>query len=196
MSTAEPARPRGRRTRAALLDRAAVLFAERGYEAVTVAEIARAAGAHPNQVTYYFGSKDALFVQAAFLRLLNEAERLEPIGRRQRSAASFRTALARTALALPAVPLVVQALSITRRRPDLQPLAEHHLGLLFRQAQRYLTAVLGERGWVIDRPPDVETRTFWSAVFGARLISESGYGGCSSDIDLAGVLTVREAGSG
>ena len=192
MSTAEPARPRGRRTRAALLDRAAVLFAGRGYEAVTVAEIARAAGAHPNQVTYYFGSKDALFVQAAFLRLLNEAERLEPIGRRQRSAASFRTALARTALALPAVPLVVQALSITGRRPDLQPLAEHHLGLLFRQAQRYLTAVLGERGWAIDRPPEVETRTFWSAVFGARLISESGYGGRSSDIDLAGVLTVRE----
>src|SRR3954468_1377458 len=102
MSTTEPARPRGRRTRAALLHRAAVLFAGRGYEAVTVAEIARAAGAHPNQVTYYFGSKDALFVQAAFLRLLNEAERLEPIGRRQRSAASFRTALARTALALPA----------------------------------------------------------------------------------------------
>ena len=195
MSTTEPARPRGRRTRAALLERAAVLFAARGYEAVTVAEIARAAGAHPNQVTYYFGSKDALFVHAAFRQLLHEAERLEPVGRRQHSPASFRTALARTALSLPAVPLVVQAVSITRRRPELQPLAQHNLALLFRQAQRYLTAVLGERGWVIDRAPEVETRTFWSAVLGARLISESGYGGRSSDIDLAGVLTVREAGS-
>lgn len=195
MSNTEPSRARGRRTRTALLEQAAALFAARGYEAVTVAEIARAAGAHPNQVTYYFGSKDALFVHAAFLRLLREAERLEPIGRRQRSATAFGTALARTALALPAVPLVVQALSITRRRPELQPLAQHNLALLFRQAQHYLTAVLGERGWVIDRAPDVETRTFWSAVLGARLISESGYGGRSSDIDLASVLTVREAGS-
>lgn len=192
MSTTEPARARGRRTRAALLEQAAVLFAARGYEAVTVAEIARAAGAHPHQVTYYFGSKDALFVQAAFLRLLHEAERLEPVGRRQRSPAAFRTALARTALALPAVPLAVQALSITRHRPELQPLAQQQLALLFRQAQHYLIDVLGARGWVIDRAPDAETRTFWSAVFGARLISESGYGGRSNDIDLAGVLTVRE----
>lgn len=192
MSNTEPSRARGRRTRTALLEQAAALFAARGYEAVTVAEIARAAGAHPNQVTYYFGSKDALFVHAAFLRLLREAERLEPVGRRQCTPAGFRTALARTALALPAVPLAVQALSITRRRPELQPLAEHNLGLLFRQAQRYLTALLDQRGWVIDRPPDVETRTFWSAAVGARLISESGYGGRSSDIDLAGVLTVRD----
>ncbi len=192
MSITEPARARGRRTRAALLEQATVLFAARGYEGVTVADIALAAGAHPHQVTYYFGSKDAMFVQAAFLRLLHEAERLEPVGRRQRGPAAFRTALARTALALPAVPLAVQALSITRRRPELQPLAQHNLALLFRQAQRYLIDVLGERGWVIDRAPEVEARTFWSAVLGARLISESGYGGRSSDIDLAGVLTVRE----
>ncbi|MBP2706389.1 TetR family transcriptional regulator [Microbispora sp. RL4-1S] len=191
MSTAEPPRSRGRRTRAQLLDRAVALFAERGFGAVSVAEIAAAAGAHPNQVTYYFGSKDALFVQAAFLMLLRDAERLEPVGRRQRTPATFRAALARAALALPAVPVAVQAMALARYRTELQPLAQQNLTLLFRQAERYLTAVLDRHDWVIDRPADVEARTFWSAVLGARLISESGFGGRSADVDLAGVLTVR-----
>lgn len=94
---------------------------------------------------------------------------------------------------MPAVPLAVQAMSITRRRPELHAVAEHDLGLLFHQAQRYLEAILDRRGWAVDRPVEVEARTFWSTVLGARLISESGFGGRSSDIDLAGVLTVRPA---
>jgi len=182
---------RGRRTRTELLDRAMSLFADKGYERVSVAEIAAAAGAHANQVTYHFKSKDALFVQAAFLMLLRDASRLEPVGRRQRTPSSFRTALARTALALPAVPIAVQAMSVTRRRPELQPLAQQHLSVLFRQAEQYLLSVMDRHGWVIDRPADVEARTFWSAVLGARLISESGFGGLSSDVDVAGVLTIR-----
>ncbi|RKR86210.1 TetR family transcriptional regulator [Micromonospora pisi] len=202
MSTAEsqprspaPPRDRGRRTRALLLEQAAALFGEHGFDSVSVAGIATAAGAHPNQVTYYFGSKDALFVHAAFLLLLRDAERLEPVGRRQRTPEAFRTALARTALALPAVPIAIRAMSITRQRPELRPVAEQNLTLLFHQAQRYLTAILELHDWVIDRPADVETRTFWSAVLGARLISESGFGGRSSDIDLAGVLTIRRRGA-
>jgi TetR/AcrR family transcriptional regulator, regulator of cefoperazone and chloramphenicol sensitivity len=191
MSTTEPARSRGRRTRAQILECAVTLFSERAAGSVSVAEIAAGASAHPHQITYYFGSKDALFVHAAFLMLLRDAERLEQVGRRQRTPEAFRMTLARTALALPAVPIAVQALSITRLRVELQPLAQQSLGVLFRQAQRYLTTVLETRDWVIDRPADTEARTFWSAVLGARLISESGYGGHSSDIDLAGVLTVH-----
>ncbi|MFI6759784.1 TetR/AcrR family transcriptional regulator C-terminal domain-containing protein [Micromonospora sp. NPDC050417] len=198
MSTAEPqprpfapTRDRGRRTRALLLEQAATLFGEHGFESVSVAGIATAARAHPNQVTYYFGSKDALFVHAAFLLLLRDAERLEPVGRRQRTPDAFRRAMARTALALPAVPIAIQAMSITRQRPELRPVAEQNLALLFHRAQRYLTAILELHDWVIDRPADVETRTFWSAVLGARLISESGFGDRSNDIDLAGVLTIR-----
>jgi hypothetical protein len=64
------------------------------------------------------------------------------------------------------------------------------LAVLFRQAEQYLTAVLARRNWVIDRPVHLEARTFWSAVLGARLISESGYRGRSADVDVAGVLTV------
>src|SRR5262249_52748061 len=58
-----PAYPRatraaGKQTRRALLDAAGSLFAERGLAGVSAAEIARAAGAFPSQVTYYFGSKE------------------------------------------------------------------------------------------------------------------------------------------
>jgi TetR/AcrR family transcriptional regulator, regulator of cefoperazone and chloramphenicol sensitivity len=194
MSTDEPAQPRGRRTRARILDQAVALFARQDYATVSVAEIARSAGAHPHQVTYYFGSKDALFVQAAFLLLLREARRLEPIGLRQRTPAAFRAAVARITLALPAVPVAVQAMSISRRRPELHAVAQQYLSVLFRQAEHYLAGVLERHDWVIDRPVEVEVRTFWSAVLGARLISEAGYGGHSTEIDVAGVLTVR-AGS-
>ncbi|AEV85916.1 TetR family transcriptional regulator [Actinoplanes sp. SE50] len=193
MSTAEPVRARGRQTRTAILESAAELFAGRGdLAAVSVAEIATAAKAHPNQITYYFGSKDALFVQAAFRLLLRDAVRLEPVGMRQRTPASFRIALARTALALPTVPLAVQAMAISRMRSELHVQAQQSLTVLFRQAEGYLRRILHRRDWITDRPLDIEARTFWIAVFGARLVSESGFGGQSADVDLAGVLTVRQ----
>jgi TetR/AcrR family transcriptional regulator, regulator of cefoperazone and chloramphenicol sensitivity len=191
--TAEPPRARGRRTRDAILRAAETLFAERGPAAVSVADIAGAAGAHPNQITYYFGSKDALFVEAAFRLLLHQAQRLEPIGLRKRTPESFRAALARTALALPAVPVAVHAMSVSRLRPELHASVQQSLSVLFLQAERYLSAVLERRGWTVDRPAAVEVRTFWTTVFGARLFTESGYSGESADVDLAGVLTVREA---
>ena len=167
-----------------------MLFAQRTPDAVSVAEIARAAGAHPHQVTYYFGSKDALFVHAAFRLLLRQAHRLEAVGRRQRTPQRFRIAIARVALALPAVPLAVHAMTLARHRPELAPIVAEQLALLFDRAERYLVAVLDEHNWTITRPPGVEARTFWSAVLGARLISESGFGGHAEDIDLADVLTV------
>jgi len=53
------------RTRAAILDAARALFAERGYEATTVRDIAAAAAIDPAMVIRYFGSKDELFARAA-----------------------------------------------------------------------------------------------------------------------------------
>ncbi|WP_433050412.1 TetR/AcrR family transcriptional regulator C-terminal domain-containing protein [Dactylosporangium sp. CS-033363] len=191
MSISEPARARGRRTRARILQCAAGLFAEHGLAGVSVATIARAAEAYPHQITYYFGSKDGLFVHAALSTLLREAARLESLGRRSRTPQTFRSALARTALALPSIPRAVQAMSIARERPELHATAQLYLTILFRQAEHYLLALLDRRGWTVDRPPAVEVRTFWSAVLGARLIADSGYGGRPADVDLAGLLTVR-----
>ncbi|AUI56894.1 TetR/AcrR family transcriptional regulator [Amycolatopsis sp. BJA-103] len=48
-------------TKAALLDAAAALFAERGFDRTTVRDIAKLAGANQALLFRYFGSKDALF---------------------------------------------------------------------------------------------------------------------------------------
>jgi AcrR family transcriptional regulator len=55
----EDALARGERRRA-ILDAATILFAERGFGAVSVQEIADAAGAHKTTVLYHFETKDAL----------------------------------------------------------------------------------------------------------------------------------------
>jgi AcrR family transcriptional regulator len=63
------AQPRGRRrgspdTRAAILEAARTLFAERGFAGTSVRAIAAAAGVDPALVHHYFGSKDDLFIAA------------------------------------------------------------------------------------------------------------------------------------
>ena len=62
--------PRGRRpdggpdTRAAILDAARGLFAERGFERATMRDVAARAGVDPALIHHYFGTKDLLLVEA------------------------------------------------------------------------------------------------------------------------------------
>jgi len=57
------------RTRTAILAAARRLFAERGYEATTVRDVASSASIDPAMVIRYFGNKDGLFAQAADFEL-------------------------------------------------------------------------------------------------------------------------------
>jgi AcrR family transcriptional regulator len=198
MTTAEPASPgsrqleRGRLTRHRIIEQTARLCRERGGGELSVAEIAAAAGVFPNQVTYHFGSKDSLLVHAAFLGLLHDAERIESVGFRAVDADSFRRGIARTVLALPSLPAVARALAAGVSRPDLAPVIDKHLRLLFGQSERYLRRLTRERGWSLGRPAAVEARTFWSAALGAVLLARAGATGTPADLDLASTLTVRD----
>ncbi len=69
----EPKRARGIQRVAELLDAAAALFAEKGYEAVTMTEIAQRAGAAIGSLYQFFPSKGAL-AEAIFVRY---AERVD-----------------------------------------------------------------------------------------------------------------------
>src|SRR3990172_7161280 len=80
-----PARPRGpaatplEEVRARLLEVAQRLFAARGYDAVRVRELARAAHVSPAMIAYYFRDKAGLLdavLDRVFERLLTQLERL------------------------------------------------------------------------------------------------------------------------
>ena len=61
--------------RSRLLDAASALFKTYGLNGTSVTAIAGAADAFPSQVTYYFRTKEALFVEAACRDMLHIAER-------------------------------------------------------------------------------------------------------------------------
>src|ERR1700678_2527192 len=63
----EPKRERGKQRVASLLDAGAALFAEKGYEATTMTEIAQRSGAAIGSLYQFFPSKDAL-AEALFNR--------------------------------------------------------------------------------------------------------------------------------
>jgi AcrR family transcriptional regulator len=57
-------RPAGADTKAALIDAAAAVFAEQGYDGATVRAIAGRAGVDPAMVNHWFGGKQGLFAAA------------------------------------------------------------------------------------------------------------------------------------
>jgi AcrR family transcriptional regulator len=68
-------RPGPTETRAAILDAARELFAEKGYDGASIRAIARKAEVDPALVHHFFGGKEAVFVQAMQLPI-NPAELL------------------------------------------------------------------------------------------------------------------------
>ncbi|MBT0768485.1 TetR family transcriptional regulator [Kineosporia sp. J2-2] len=179
-------------TRRRIMEQAARLCLERSGADPSVADIARAAGVYPNQITYHFGSKDSLMVHAAFLGLLNDAKRVEKVGARATDADAFRRNVSRAVLAMPSLPSVSRALAAAIARPELTHVVDTHLQLLFRQSEVYLSHVTTARGWNARRPLGLEARTFWSTALGATLLSRAGFSGDSADLDLAGTLTIHD----
>jgi AcrR family transcriptional regulator len=62
-----------------ILDAAALVFGERGYEAATLAHVAERAGISPGTVQHYFGSKAALFNEVVADRFLDGASEDEAL---------------------------------------------------------------------------------------------------------------------
>src|SRR6478735_2056267 len=115
-------RPAGRERRSQLLDAAVELFCARGLAGVSLNEIATAAGAYPSQVTYYFRTKEALFVEAACREVLSVARQAETAAAGARTGSDYNRRLVETVIGSPGLALFVEALSLTRRRQDLAPL--------------------------------------------------------------------------
>jgi AcrR family transcriptional regulator len=84
MSDRERLTPKSRRTRARILDAAMRLFAERGYHAITNADIADAAGLTRGAMLYHFPTREILaeaavsHIQAARTAMFEEAFKHQP----------------------------------------------------------------------------------------------------------------------
>lgn len=159
----------GRRTRRALLDAAASRFRERGLGGVALAEVARAAGTFPSQVTYHFGSKEGLFVAASCREALHVAREVERAGARATDLEAWVRAIVDTALGSPGLLPFVEAMLLVRRRTDLAPVVEATFVRLHEEGERAVREVLDRHGWPLRTTPADEARAFWSAVIGVAL---------------------------
>src|SRR5260221_10332591 len=124
---ARATRSAGREMRSRLLDGASRLFRERGLAGTSISDIAAAADAFPSQITYYFRTKEALFVEAACRDMLYVARPAEQAALQVDTPPDYTRALGERGTATHSVPLFAEALTFTRRRHHLPPLVERAL---------------------------------------------------------------------
>ncbi|HLZ02195.1 MAG TPA: TetR/AcrR family transcriptional regulator C-terminal domain-containing protein [Bradyrhizobium sp.] len=162
-------RPAGRKMRSLLLDAASRLFKERGLAGTSITDIATAADAFPSQITYYFRTKEALFVEAACRDMLYVARATEQAGQRAHTPQEYTHALAETVTASDAVAFFAEALTLTRRRQDLAPLVERTIERLHSEGARAYADKVERHGWRTLRVPQDSSRRFWAVAVGVVL---------------------------
>ncbi|MCA1524454.1 TetR/AcrR family transcriptional regulator C-terminal domain-containing protein [Bradyrhizobium yuanmingense] len=167
--TARATRSAGRKMRSLLLDAASPLFRERGLSGTSITDIAAAADAFPSQITYYFRTKEALFVECACRDLLYLARATEQAALKARTPGEYTHALAETVTASDSVAFFAEALTLTRRRQDLAPLVERTIERLHSEGARAYAGQVARHGWRSLRAPDESSRRFWAVAIGVIL---------------------------
>ncbi|MBR0726216.1 TetR/AcrR family transcriptional regulator C-terminal domain-containing protein [Bradyrhizobium manausense] len=166
---ARATRSAGRKMRSMLLDAASPLFRERGLSGTAITDIAAAADAFPSQITYYFRTKEALFVECACRDLLYLARATEQAALKARTPREYTHALAETVTASDSIAFFAEALTLTRRRQDLAPLVERTIERLHGEGARAYAGQVARHGWRSLRAPDESSRRFWAVAIGVML---------------------------
>ena len=159
-------RTAGRKMRSLLLDAASRLFKERGLSGTSIADIAAAADAFPSQITYYFRTKEALFVEAACRDMLYLARAAEQTAGQAGTPRDYTRALVETVTATDSVAFFAEALTLTRRRQDLAPLVERTIERLHSEGARAYASQVERHGWRSLRAPEESSRRFWAIAVG------------------------------
>src|SRR3954470_19296048 len=176
---ARATRTAGRQMRSRLLDGASQLFRERGLAGTSISDIAAAADAFPSQITYYFRTKEALFVEAACRDMLYLAREAEQAAAKAHTPQDYTRALVESVTATDSVAFFAEALTLTRRRQDLAPLVERTIARLHAEGTRAYAGQIERHGWNTLRDPDATSRRFWAVAIGVMV---EGYAmGRSSD---------------
>ena len=161
----EPVQKPGQRMRSRLLDAAVERFRAFGLADVSVAEIAADAGAFPSQITYYFGAKEALFVEAACREMLYLARDAEIASSAKDVGDRYLETMVHGVIGAPGLNLFVEALALAHRRLDLQPLVQRTFERLDAESDRALTEHRARRGLpAIDTA--IHAHRFWVIALG------------------------------
>jgi AcrR family transcriptional regulator len=163
---ARATRSAGRKMRSLLLDAASRLFKERGLSGTSISDIAATADAFPSQITYYFRTKEALFVEAACRDMLYLARATEQTALNAHTPREYTHALAETVTATDSVAFFAEALTLTRRRQDLAPLVERTIERLHSEGARAYASQVEQHGWRSLRAPEESSRRFWAVAIG------------------------------
>ena len=166
---ARATRTAGRQMRSRLLDGASRLFRERGLAGASISDIAAAADAFPSQITYYFRTKEALFVEAACREMLYLARATEQAALGAHTPREYTHALAATVTATDSVAFFAEALTLTRRRQDLAPLVERTIERLHSEGTRAYASQVERHGWRSLRAPEESSRRFWAIAIGVMV---------------------------
>ncbi|MEP9417055.1 TetR/AcrR family transcriptional regulator C-terminal domain-containing protein [Gordonia sp. VNQ95] len=160
-------RTSGKATRSALLRAADEVFREHG-EAASVAMISERAQTFPNQVTYYFGSKEQLFVEVACAAVLRAGRHAEESASSAATVREYAETLVTTLLGPEArnVEMFTTAMLLVSRRTDLRDHITDTLRTLHERGAEALMQTLVRTGWQLRTTIEVEAQAFWSAIFG------------------------------
>jgi AcrR family transcriptional regulator len=178
--------------RSRLLDAAAARFKASGLAGVSVAEIAADAGAFPSQVTYYFGTKEALFVEAACREMLYLARDAEAASAHPKNERDYIETMVKSVIGAPGLNLFVEALALAHRRTDLQPQVQRTFERLDTESDRALKEHRAQQG----QPPGdtaVHAHRFWVIALGMG--ARGGATGESSEFLAAEMLALIRGGA-
>ncbi|WAC57179.1 TetR/AcrR family transcriptional regulator C-terminal domain-containing protein [Gordonia sp. SL306] len=182
-------REAGKATRRALLSAATEVFVEQG-ETASIAQICQRAGAYPNQVTYYFGSKEQLFVEVACAAVLRAGRHAEDAAASATTVREYTNTLVSSLLGAQArnVELFTTAMLLVSRRADLRDSISDTLRTLHERGEEALMRTLVRTGWQLRAEIGVEAKAFWSAIFG--LIVQKAATGPDFDDNLEDAVAV------
>jgi len=155
--------------RSRLLDAAATLFKEKGLTGIAISDIAAAADAFPSQITYYFRTKEALFVEAACRDVLYVARSAEQSAHLARSPQAYTRALVDAVMAGDGLGFFVEALALARRRQDFAPLIERTIERLHTEGLRAYAGEMAAHGWRSLPDPATTAQRFWAIALGVAL---------------------------
>ena len=167
--SARATRTAGQRMRSRLLDAASALFKARGLNGASITAIAGAADAFPSQVTYYFRTKEAMFVEAACRDMLHVASRAEEAAARARTPKAYADALVDSVMGADGLALFVEALVLARQRPDLVPQIARTIERLHVEGARAYAGEMARHGWHTHQAPGISARRFWTIALGVAL---------------------------